>query len=621
VREVPARGDGTSDGLDELLDYIRRARRFDFTGYKRPSLARRITKRVQDVGCTTFADYQDYLEVHPEEFAALFDTVLINVTGFFRDAAAWEFLADEIIPRIVTAKAPGIPIRVWSAGCATGEEAYTLAILLCESLGAEQFQARVKIYGTDADEGALARARQAVYGLKELRNVPEELRSRYFDDCNGGPNGLVFRNDLRRQVIFGRHDLVQDAPISRLDLLVCRNTLMYFNAETQSTILERFNFALGDGGYLFLGKAETLLTHSPLFRPVDLRLRVFTKPAEGGSSKRSVLLLGAEADDPPLPSDVLALALDLVSVPSIIVDVEGTVVSVNVAARNRFGLRPRDVGSAIQDLEISYRPVELRSAIAEANAEGRSVTRSGVHWRFDGVEMLFDVTVTPIAVPGGAPLGTTISFIDVTEAHQLRTDLEQTTRDLETAYEELQSTNEELETTNEELQSTIEELETTNEELQSSNEELETTNEELQSTNDQLQSVNEELQVSSAQIDRANAFLEGILSGVHQGVVVLDRSAAVQVWNRWAEDLWGLRADEVRGMTFDDLDIGLPVRKLRSSISACLEGRGDTHARVLASRNRKGQSIDCRVLCTPLSLDGTVDGVIMVMEKADAPAQ
>jgi two-component system CheB/CheR fusion protein len=607
--------------LEELLNYIRRARRFDFTGYKRPSLARRITKRVQEVGCTTFVDYQDYLEVHPEEFAVLFDTVLINVTGFFRDAAAWEFVADEVIPRIVTAKEPGAPIRVWSAGCATGEEAYTLAILLCESLGADEFRARVKIYGTDADEAALVRARQAVYGPKELRNVSEELRLRYFDNGNGGTNGLVFRNDLRRQVIFGRHDLVQDAPISRLDLLVCRNTLMYFNAETQSTILERFNFALGPGGYLFLGKAETLLTHSPLFSPVDLRLRVFTKPAQGRSPRSSGLLLGAAADDPPLASDVLALALDLVSVPSIIVDANGTVVSINSSARSRFDLRSRDVGSAIQDLEISYRPAELRSAIAEAIAEGRIVARDGVRWRVDGVEVHFDVIVTPLMHPGGAPVGTTISFIDVTEADQLRTDLERMNRDLETAYEELQSTNEELETTNEELQSTIEELETTNEELQSSNEELETTNEELQSTNDELQSVNEELQVSSAQIDRANAFLEGILSGVHQGVVVLDRSATVQVWNRWAEDLWGLRADEVRGMTFDGLDIGLPVRKLRSSISACLEGRGDTHARVLASRNRKGQSIDCRVLCTPLSLNGTVDGVIMVMEKEDAPAK
>jgi two-component system CheB/CheR fusion protein len=279
------------------------------------------------------------------------------------------------------------------------------------------------------------------------------------------------------------------------------------------------------------------------------------------------------------------------------------------------------VGSAIQDLEISYRPVELRSAIAEAATEGRTVERKDVRWRSDGVELLFDVTVTPLTLPGGVSLGTTISFIDVTEAHQLRSDLEQTNRDLETAYEELQSTNEELETTNEELQSTIEELETTNEELQSSNEELETTNEELQSTNDQLQSVNQELQVSSAQIDRVNAYLEGILTGLHQGVVVLDRSGNVQVWNRWAEDLWGLRSDEVRGTAFDELDIGLPVRKLRPSIRACLEGRGDGSVQTLPSRNRKGQSIDCRVLCTPLSLDGTVDGVIMVMEATDGTAR
>ncbi len=163
---------------------------------------------------------------------------------------------------------------MWSAGCASGEETYSLAILLAEALGAETFRQRVKIYATDVDEDALNQARQAAYTDKDLRTVAADLRERYFE-ANG--DRYVFRPDLRRSIIFGRHDLFQDAPISRLDLLVCRNTLMYFNAEAQHRILARFHFALNEDAYLFLGKAEMLLTHANLFSPVDLRHRIFLK--------------------------------------------------------------------------------------------------------------------------------------------------------------------------------------------------------------------------------------------------------------------------------------------------------------------------------------------------------
>ena len=187
--------------------------------------------------------------------------------------------------------------------------------------------------------------------------------------------------------------------------------------------------------------------------------------------------------------------------------------------------------------------------------------RKGVRWSDDD-RRTFDVTVTPLARPDGQRMGASISFVDVSRYHRLQEELEQSNRDLEAAYEELQSTNEELETTNEELQSTIEELETTNEELQSSNEELETTNEELQSTNDELHGVNDQLEHRGAELDRANLHLEGILTGLRLGIVVLDRQLTVQLWNHWAEDLWGLRAVEVSARSFLDLDIGLPVERL-----------------------------------------------------------
>lgn len=265
-------------GLGALLDFIKESRGFDFTGYKRSSLQRRVERRMQEVGVGTFGEYLDRLQVDQDEFTQLFNTVLINVTGFFRDPEAWRELQNEILPELLAPKTRGEPIRVWSAGCASGEEAYGLAILLAEAVGPEEFRRRVKVYATDVDEDALATARQATYTDKELQAVPEEWRERYFERHG---SRATFRGDLRHSVIFGRNDLVQDAPIGRLDLLVCRNTLMYLNAETQAQVLRRFHFALGPAGALFLGKAEMLLSHSRLFLPVDLKRRFFRKADQG----------------------------------------------------------------------------------------------------------------------------------------------------------------------------------------------------------------------------------------------------------------------------------------------------------------------------------------------------
>jgi two-component system, chemotaxis family, CheB/CheR fusion protein len=276
--------DESEAGLEALLDYLKRTRGFDFTAYKRATLTRRIQKRLQTVNVEAYGDYVDYLEVHPEEFTHLFNTILINVTDFFRDPPAWEVLARDILPRIVEEKKPNAPIRVWSAGCAAGQEAYSLAMLLVEAVGEAGFRERVKIYGTDADEEALNEARQASYTAQQLEAVPSALRDRYFEPGNGR---CVFRKDLRRSVIFGRHNLLQDAPISRVDLLVCRNTLMYFNAESQARILASFDFALNEGGYLLLGKAEAVLTRSAAVVPVDLKRRIFTKVTRSSRGART----------------------------------------------------------------------------------------------------------------------------------------------------------------------------------------------------------------------------------------------------------------------------------------------------------------------------------------------
>lgn len=220
----------TDEAFEALLRYMRDSRGFDFTGYKRTSLMRRVRRRMDQAGYISFEEYLDFLQASSDEFTALFNTILINVTSFFRDAEAWDYVGAEVIPRLLAERGPDDPIRVWSAGCASGQEAYTLAMMLAEALGAEEFRQRVKIYATDVDEDALGEERGASYDAKAVESVPPEMLGRYFEQVNGR---YVFRKDLRRAVIFGRNDLVTDAPISRVDLLVCRNALMYLNAETQ----------------------------------------------------------------------------------------------------------------------------------------------------------------------------------------------------------------------------------------------------------------------------------------------------------------------------------------------------------------------------------------------------
>jgi two-component system CheB/CheR fusion protein len=602
-------------GFESLLEYLKRSRSFDFTGYKRSTLMRRVEKRMQAVEIGTYPEYVDYLEVHPEEFEQLFNTILINVTSFFRDPDAWEALRSDVVPRLL--ERPG-PIRVWSAGCASGQETYTLLMALAEALDPEVLRERVKIYATDVDAHALAQARAAVYTGRDMESLPEELRARYFEVLPD--DQYVFRADLRRFVIFGRHDLVQDAPISHLDLLVCRNTLMYFNAEIQARILARFHFALNPDGFLFLGKAEMMRSHAAHFAPANLKARIFAKLPR--AALRDRLLLGTA----PLPQGPAArasvqlrlrdAALNAEPAAQVVVDPRGTLVLANQAARQSFELGEADLGRPIQDLRLSYRPVELRSLLDQVSATRQPRSLAAVdHVTPAGESRAMDVEVVPLEEDGRL-LGISVTFVDVTRYQRLQNELESANQELETAYEELQSTNEELETTNEELQSTIEEMETTNEELQSTNEELETMNEELQSTNEELQTLNDELRRRTGELDDVNAYMSSILTSLRVGVVVLDREARVRVWNHKAEDLWGLRRDEAEGQRLPALDIGLPVHQLVAGVHAVLDGGSAGEPVVLDCTNRRGRAIRCRVSCVPLmGAGGDLRGAVLLMEE------
>jgi two-component system CheB/CheR fusion protein len=601
--------------FEGLLDFIKQSRGFDFTGYKRPTLQRRIEKRIGSVGSDGYATYREFLAGNPDEFGELFNTILINVTGFFRDPLAWEYVRDEILPRIAEARG-GEPIRIWSTGCATGEEAYTVAMLLADTIGDDAFRSRVKIYATDVDEEALHIGRHGRYSADLVEPIPEALRARYLEQIS---SGYVFRSDLRRAVIFGRHDLLQDPPISRVDLLLARNTLMYFTADAQDRVLAKFHFSLNDDGYLFLGKSELLLTRSSVFVPVDLRRRVFAPTPTVAFRERLLDIVHGPSGSPEVPGDgrpakERETAFDSSPIAQLVIDDVGVLKIANHQARLIFGLSPKDFGKPFSDLEMSYRPAELRSRIDESRNESRAVAIREVEMTAaNGERRYLDFHVSQLHTPDGRPLGTTISAVDITRYRSLQDSLERSKSDLETAYEELQATSEELETTNEELQSTNEELETTNEELQSTNEELETMNEELQSTNEELEAMNDEMRERTDEAMHANAFLSSILSSVHQSIVVVDRDLHIVAWSRAAADAWGLRADEVRGEHLLNLDIGIPADQLRDPIHKVLAGEPQDEL-VLRGHNRRGQPVQCEITFDPLAgPHEAVQGVILVM--------
>lgn len=606
--------------FESLLDFLKASRGFDFTGYKRSTLVRRVLKRMQEVRIEGFDRYRDYLELHADEFDALFNTILINVTSFFRDPESWETLQRDFIPAILERKGPGHPVRVWTAGCASGQETYTVVMALAEAMGPERFRDQVKVYATDVDNEALATARQGAYGDDELEELPQEYRERYFERVGGR---WTFRSDLRRQVIFGRHDLVHDAPISHLDLLVCRNVLMYFNTEVQSRILTRFHFALAPHGALFLGKAEMMRSHADLFAPASLPARIFRKTAQGGVRDRRLTLGRPGADGPAaapagLQAAVHEAALNAMPVAQLVVSPAGLLLLANESARRLFALAPADVGRPLQDLTVSYRPVELRSRIEQAVAERRVVHLGGVEHGAPGEEThSYDVELSPLAAAGEL-VGVSIVFADVTRHTRLQTEVALAHQSLETAFEELQSTNEEMETTNEELQSTVEELETTNEELQSSNEELETMNEELQSTNEELETLNDEMQRRTGALNDVNAYLSSVLTSLRSAVVVIDGEMRVQVWSPKMEDLWGLRASEVDQQPLPHLDLGLPLEQLKPAVHAVLEGREPFQEVALDAVNRRGRRIHCVVGVSPLLTPAReIRGAVVLVAEVD----
>ncbi|MBE9229438.1 protein-glutamate O-methyltransferase CheR [Phormidium sp. LEGE 05292] len=271
--------------LEDLLIYLNQVQQVDLADYKRSSLLRRIRVRMQQVGVECYQDYFDHLQRQSDEVTHLLNTIFINLTCFFRDRPVWDYLENQVIPQIVANKASNEPIRVWSAGCASGEETYSLAMLLAEALGLEQFLKRVRIYGTDVDRDAQLQARRGYYSLNAVELIPPHLLERYFERRT---DGYRWRSDLGHPFIFHLHNLIQTAPLPKIDLLVCRNMLMYLTPEAQIRALVRFHFSLRENGFLMLGQAEDLITRDQksLFTCIDREVRLFSKVPDAHRNSR-----------------------------------------------------------------------------------------------------------------------------------------------------------------------------------------------------------------------------------------------------------------------------------------------------------------------------------------------
>lgn len=580
--------------LGAFLARLRERNGIDFSSYKLPTIERRLQRRIAATGSRDLAGYLRYLEDHPEEYEHLIGAFLIKVTEFFRDPELFAYLRDTVLPELIAAaRRRGNELRIWSAGCATGEEAYALAILVCELLGDELDEFTVRIFATDLDEAAVSFARRGVYHAAALTGLPEELLARYFTAEEDGSYQVKKR--VRVLTIFGQHDLGQRAPFPRIDLILCRNVLIYFAPELQQRTLRLFAYSLRDGGFLALGRAETV---SPLEESFEVENkgqnvyrrqgeRLLTLPAQAGEfaplpSQRQVspprlaggLSLTRAPREPRAGARLTESALLQLPVGVVTVDRRCDIRAINALARRYLSIHGPAIGEDVVHLVQGVPHLRLRTAIDTAFREGALATLEEVAIAevATGEPRFFQFRCQPQRAEGdGGPVeAVAIAITDITAAVRARQDLErqvqeagaelraarqelaaetarqeeligrlvETNRQLLEANQELTGMNEELRATNEqflvsteEAQATTEEVETLNEELETVNEELQATIEELNTTNDDLQARSTEMQELARVSEEERARLAAMLASIGDAVLVVDAAGSPVLTN------------------------------------------------------------------------------------------
>ena len=557
--------------LRRVLAHLRVRTGHDFSKYKQSTVLRRIARRMQVTRTDELQDYYDFLRENADEPQALLADLLISVTTFFRDTEAFNTLAKTALPSLFKDKDPSEPVRVWVCGCATGEEAYTLAMLLLEEAARHEQRPSIQVFGSDLDARALASAREGRYPAAIEADVNEERLRRYF--TQEGDRYRV-RQEVRDAVLFAVHDLLKDPPFSHVDLISCRNVLIYLDRELQEQVCNTFHYALNPGGFLFVGSSETADHPAGLFRLVDRPSRIYQSTAQAGEKPRLVprLLGPMRVREPLVPyarglSPTAALgdaamhrrAIEQVAPPSVLVDEAHRVVHLSDNAGRYLMPSGGPLSGDIGDLARPELRFELRTSLNRAFEQNVATLSLPIAVRFNGSPHRVHLLIKP-SKDEGAPRHALVMFIEgetidpttvlisdqqVTDetVRRLKQELELTQSRLRTVAEESDAANEELRAANEELQSI-------NEEYRSTSEELETSKEELQSINEELQTVNTELKLKLDTISRAHSDLQNLMAATDFGTLFLDAGLRIKRFTDRVTDLFSITpADEGRPIT------------------------------------------------------------------------
>lgn len=557
--------------LTQILNQLQVRTGQDFSGYKRPTLLRRLARRMQLTQSTTLSAYLQRLYQQSDEADALFRDLLINVTEFFRDAEAWTTLTTRVIPDLFAGKGRNDTVRVWTVGCATGEEAYTLAMLFLEYASELIAPPTIQIFASDLGKHALDFARDGCYPEAIAADVSAQRLERFFikDDSH-----YRVRRELREPILFTQHNLLQDPPFSRLDLIICRNLLIYLQRDLQDKIFETFHYALRPQGYLFLGNAESADSAAELFETVDKRHRIYQRrplnsavpilPSLPVLSRTSVNQM-TSSSRPTLKSvsEEHRLLLETLAPPSVLVDRNHQVIHLSETV-GRYLLSPG--GMPTMDVLKLVRPelqIELRAALFRAFEEGRSTFTRPLSVRFNGTAQRVALLVRPRLYESDQARALVLFLEDDTPVLQEAPDtfianeaVQQLESELSHTQKRLQSISEEYETTVEELRAANEELQSTNEEYKSTLEELETSKEELQSINEELQTINQELKNKVDEVTLAHNDLHNLFAATDIATLFLDRDLQIKRYTPRAADLFNLRPP----------DRGRPIAHLRANL-------------------------------------------------------
>lgn len=576
VADVP------DDSLQKIFILLRSRTGHDFSNYKTTTIRRRIVRRMSVHQIQSPAQYVSHLREHPQEIDILFKELLISVTSFFRDPEAFDILAQDILPGLLKSRPDNYTLRVWVPGCATGEEVYSLAILLREVVEISKRRIEVQVFGTDLDAEAINFARRGQYPDGISGDVIVRRLDRFFLSADGG---YRIRKDIREMAIFAQQNVIKDAPFSKLDFISCRNLMIYLNSDLQRKLLPVFHYSLKPGGLLFLGPSETIGNFSDLFEPVDKRWKIFRRK-ESPLAARTIMEFPAET--PPLSNDethqpparaareagvsglVNRLLLSRFAPASVVVNDRGDVVFIHGRTGRYLEPAAGQPRLNIHEMAREGLQLELGSALRQAAMDTSEVLRENVRVRTNGDFSYIDLTVARLSEPESLRNLYLVTFRDrpapsdtgkrsVRAARSGR--VEELERDLRHTKESLQTTIEELETSNEELKSTNEELQSTNEELQSTNEELETSKEEMQSLNEELSTVNAELHSKVEELSRANDDMQNLLNSTEIATIFLDRNLHINRFTEQAKRLINLIQTDV-GRPLADLSSRLRYERL-----------------------------------------------------------